>query len=269
VVSNILEAESKRVLNNDTTHQIIEQEILEVKLNGYRVVSPYQHHHRAQELEVVNYLSLGSAAVLEECRQILLPLLHHRPVRFHSSALVFYRVFRRLYPNIKNFISLEVGSEITELSLVWGGLVWETMSFPWGHNTLVRKLMGALNLNTSAAFSALTMHLKQVHNEGTMQNISAVLSAAAGEWKRELEKTIKEFSDYQFLPDNILLVADPRTLNLFKMWLEAPPLLPGLPSNKPINTQILSDQVFKNFCHDESILGSDLNLLAGALFVAV
>jgi hypothetical protein len=266
VVASALAAESQRVLA-DTSHQIIEQEILEVKLNGYWVVSPYQHHHRAQELEVINYLSLGSTPVLEQFKQVLVPLAGNKPLRFHSSALVFYRVFRRLFPTIKNFVSLEVGGEITEVSLVWGGLIWETMSFPWGHHTLMRKLMTTLKLDAGAAFSALALYLKQAHNEAAMQQISAALSVAAGDWKRALAATIKEFSDYQFLPENMLLVADGRVVNLFKAWLEAPPSLTGLPSSKPVRVQVLAEEVFKNFCHDDTVLGSDLNLLAGALFV--
>lgn len=266
LVTSVLAAESERAVS-DKTHQVIEQEVLAVKLNGYHVVAPYQHRHRAQELEIINYLSLGSVPVLEQFKQILLPLVGHTPLHFHSSALVFYRVFRRLFPNVQNFVSLEVGGEITEISLIWNGLIWETMSFPWGHNTLIRGLVKSLNSNTAAAFSSLELYLRQAQNQASTQQMSAALSGAAGEWKRLLAETIKEFSDYQFLPENILLVADKRVAKLFKTWLEAPPALVGLPSTKPVRVQVLAEEVFKNFCHDETILGSDLNLLAGALFV--
>ncbi len=117
--------------------RILEKQIISMKLNGYEIEKPL--NKKARELEVTFFTSFIAEAVIQGVEKILGQYIHVSAIAFASYALASWTAIRDTFPQLTDFIFLDVTGEVTDISITQRSVLSETMSFPIGRNTILRE----------------------------------------------------------------------------------------------------------------------------------
>ncbi len=198
---------------------LLEQRLIKSVLNGYGMDAPYGKEALTAEFSV--FKSFSVPAVTGKIEDTVRQLVHTDHLTFHAFALLGFLAIKSLSIAEDNFMFVDVSGEQTELALVKGGALLETLTFPFGKNRLVRTLKRhtAVPLGGIAALAKLT-----VEGKGTgrlFERSEKVLQEAMYEWQKEFSKTLSNYLRELFLPRLIFLTADDDVTPLFAKALES------------------------------------------------
>ena len=183
---------------------VIEKRIIQIRLNGYEVRDPYGKE--AKTVDISFFISLVPKMVIDRISESTLGALHPKDMRFTSSQLASYSAIRDVFSHRDDFILLEIGGEVSDVSVVKNGLVLETASFPLGRNFLVRRISRALSVTNEGALSLLRLYYGDHADVTVSESLRPVLDNAATEWLGALHTTLVEISGSLSLPQDLLLI---------------------------------------------------------------
>lgn len=241
----------------DRRHIVIDSKITRFILNGYIVSRP--HGQRVRTLELAHYLSIASGAVIEKFKNVIKSACHHEQIEWHSASFAAYAVARDWRPQGANFLLLDVGGEITELSLVWQGLIRESFSFPLGGHAVLRRVVAGGESRASGKSMLALGHART----------GKVLEKAEQQWLANFKTGLETVLPNRFWSGEIvLLTEDPTWNDLFKTWLERATLGEfALPAGR--TTVIpLTFELLRKLVAVETGVGASVNLLVSSLFVS-
>ncbi|MEK7610151.1 MAG: hypothetical protein AAB468_00125 [Patescibacteria group bacterium] len=246
-------------------HEIVDGKIMQIKLNRYATANPYGQ--KASEIEIDNYISIGSTKILDRLRQIAQPLWHRHRLEFHSSSFVFFNLFRDWWHDVPRALLLNIGGEVTELSLVTDGVLAETVSYPLGRNSFFRQLTARLGTILAEAESLMKMYVTTDQHEAAAGKVEAVLGEIRVEWLAAFRELLRAISDNHFLADRIFLLADPVLAPVLASWIKESNFSNLVMMNRPSFEVIMFyDQAWRKLCrHGEKIIPGHY-LLMDALF---
>lgn len=113
-----------------------ESTLMAVLLNGYYMANPYGK--KAKRVELMFLSSLLDASIVERVHEVIKKLYHTRDIYITAFAPVSYSSLQELYPYTKDFLTIQVSDETTDVSFVKNSLLAETLSRPSGLNALSR-----------------------------------------------------------------------------------------------------------------------------------
>jgi len=260
----------REILND--SHELIERKIMQIKLNRYETTTPLDK--TASEIVISHYLSIGSERVLNRFRELFQTYLPHlRPV-FHSFPFAFYIITRdssriglsNELPS-ENLLLLDLGGEVAEISLVANGILWDTLSFPFGRNFLIRHLADDLRTVPEAALSALKIYRRGDANQLANDQTATALTRAGVEWLGHFKTALATLIETHLGTNTLLAVGDPIATPIFLNWIKGESYKDLLVSEKGINSSLLTPQSFRNECSQElRNFGNDLYLLLEIIF---
>ena len=249
---------------NKDAHEIVESVLAKITLDGYEL--PDYHNQLAEELTTHHYLSLASSPILDRFRASIASAWPSAEVRFHSFAYAFYQALLGAAEGKKDFLVLDVGGEISEVSLIWQGVLLNTVSFPLGRNWLIRKLAKTLATTQAEAYSSLKLYHLKTQTPAVIEKINKVLALAKEEWFRVFRGAIEQAIDNSLLPENIFALADPVVIEIFRDWLKGKRFDNLTIGNKNFSVNILPEDIFDRFCNHGSITTHDFTLMVEAIF---
>ncbi|MBI2097847.1 MAG: cell division FtsA domain-containing protein [Candidatus Vogelbacteria bacterium] len=245
-------------------HELIEHKIMAVKLNRYETHRPFGQS--ASEIEFSHYLSLSSKKVLERFRELVAAGRPHRPIVFHTFPFALYAVCRDVF-NSDNVLLLDLGGEVTEISLIAHNILWETVSFPLGSNFLIRFLAEDFKTVPEEALSALRIYQRGSHNKLASERMTGALARAGGEWLKQFKTALAALTETHLGPDEILAVGDQTITPVMIEWIKGASYENLLMTQKGLRASFLSAARLREHCAD---LGSgpfnDLHLLLEMTF---
>lgn len=192
---------------------VIEEKILQTKLNGYSTANPYGKTVKTLELSL--FASRVPAEVLHSIEDLVHKYFPHLPITFHTSPLVSSSVINDVFFHENNFLLVDVTAEVTDLTLVRGGVATETASFPVGRNTLVRALMENAGINSEIALSFLSLYSNDKADLDLKSQVKAVVDSVSLEWKTQLNSVSDSFSKQTLLPGKVFIMALDDVLTFF------------------------------------------------------
>lgn len=191
----------------------VEEKILQTKLNGYSTANPYGKTVKTLELSL--FASRVPEKVLHGVEDLVHKYFPHLPITFHTSPLVSSSVINDVFFHENNFLLVDVTGEVTDLTLVRGGVAIETASFPVGRNTLVRALMENAGVNSEIALSFLSLYSNDKADLDLKNQVSGVVDSVSLEWKTQLNFVLDSFSKRVPLPGKVFIMALDDVLDFF------------------------------------------------------
>ncbi|MEK7552504.1 MAG: hypothetical protein AAB505_00115, partial [Patescibacteria group bacterium] len=245
-------------------HELIEHKVMQIKLNRYVTNAPYGQH--ATEIEISHYASVGTERVLNRLRETFTPYLSGRTLVFHSFPFVFFTISRDLL-NQHSALLLDVGGEVTELSLVANEVLWETVSFPFGRNFLLRRLAIELKTVPEEVISALKIYQRGGHNKLTTERINDALTECRREWLAAFKQALVALSESHFGSSQLWAVGDPLILSILLDWIKQTSYDDLLIAQRAFKTSLLNNEILKDPCAERKIsLTTDSHLLLENIF---
>lgn len=255
VIWNLIEREEAK-LKIDRRHILVDSKTMRFALNGYVVSTP--HGQRVSDLELAHYLSIGDNEILTKFRNIIKGACHHEAIAFHSASFAIFSVVRHLRPADESLLLIDVGGEITELALVWQGIIQKTLSFPLGAHALIREVIATRGLTPAVARS----HLELGQEKKT--------DAVGAEWLDSFMTGISQILQHRFWGGEIILITEDAALGpRFSELLARAPLGKITFSARPVATNTLSREALAPFVGLAPAAKPSLPLFAAAAFVLI
>lgn len=184
----------------------IDRTVIDVFLNGYSV--PEWNGKEASQVEVTCIASMASKALLKEFRYMCSHLVPESDIHFHSSLVLQYRHSLSFAQHDIDHICVNVHDEVTDIICINKQQGISFGSFPIGHRTLERRVMGALSLKSNLSGSALSLHsslaLDHIHSREIIKALERVMSG----WKNEYSEFVKVASPESQMPAYIYVSSD-------------------------------------------------------------
>ena len=192
---------------------VIEKRVIHVSLNGYQIAEPYGKKTRRAEVSFLT--SLAPKVVTDRIAEVSMTAYHPKDTRFFSFSLAAFSMIRDSFHNTDDFVFLDVGGEISEISVVKKGLMLETVSFPAGFRSLVRKVAKEFATTYSEAESLVKINADGNADGALREKIQPVIEEAAREWSVTFHDLLSKLSTRTSLPQDLFANANSDLAHFF------------------------------------------------------
>ncbi len=201
------------------SHEIIENKILRVKLNGYEIKEPIGK--TAQSLSLSQFISVGPKELLNKLELLIHSEKADAKISFHTFSLTAYQTFTRLIDKkYRNFVLIDTGGEITDLLVVADGLLVEHLSFPKGKNYLIRKLAKKMGTVFAEASSSLEIYQSGQASIVLKNRLESALVEIKKDWLGSFKEALAKVTETVFLPENFFILGDDKSDEIFVDFIE-------------------------------------------------
>jgi len=193
----------------------LERKIIEMRLNGYSTGEPYGKE--TENLEIQMFNSVIPVKILEKIESLVSRYFHIENFIFHTFSVASFASIRESFPEIKDFLIVQVGGEITDIVVVKKGNISETISFPLGHNGLLRVLEKICSNHPRCSLEALvTLHRETGATAADKLKVEKAIKETKSLWLDNFNKAISNFSDEAFIPNTIFLFEENPYSSIFE-----------------------------------------------------
>jgi hypothetical protein len=190
----------------DTDAEILEHHIVGVALNGYPTIDPIGKRSRSIEMDMV--VSLSPKTCLDKIKETVAQTFHDTPVRFASFATTSYFVIRDKYPHLDSYMMLDVGGEVSDISIISKGVLKSSVSFPFGYSTVFKELAKKLSIELRDAQELLLLYTTGMLERKRSDSIKKLLATIGDSWSKALRDSISLLPQVFSLPDTVFLTTD-------------------------------------------------------------
>ncbi len=200
------------------TFEVLECKIIEMRLNGYPTAKPYGK--KAKELEIQMFGSIIPARTLQTIENFIGKRFPESRLEFHTFSATAFASIRDLFPELDSFLLVQVGGEVSDVTIVKKGILVETESFPFGHNNLLRTLAKMCrNYPHCTLESLFKLHQEIGIQTADQKRVEAALAETKTSWLEHFNTAISNFSEETFLPKTLFLFEESPYSILFKDFL--------------------------------------------------
>ena len=245
--------------------EIIEVKNINTKLNGYETDDPY--NKKAKKVEISLYVSISAGQVLQTLREKIYKTLRLKNVVFNSFSLAAFDAIRNIHSEKENFIFVDLGGEMTDVSVVRDGILVETESFPLGKNFLLRTISSKLGTVNEDAISSFGLYMEGRTTDMNKSKMSNVIESVGEEWNEVFYKTLKSISVDIMLPGTIFLIADKPFGKLFSEIIKSKRSKKVMFMGETIETIVINSLVLSKFSDFNLNVAKDVFIVAESLFI--
>ena len=192
----------------------IELKNMKTMLNGYAVDNPL--NQKIRELEMDVFIAISPEEIIKKIEYTIGRYFNPQEIKFSSFAFASFSTARDLFSHHENFILIDVGGEITDISVVKKDVLSDSISFPMGYNFIIREFSNALNCTLDEAKSLVSLY-KDGHMEDEInEKFGPIINKIKVEWRKKFEESLFNISNDISIPSNIFLTADKDFEVLFK-----------------------------------------------------
>ncbi len=247
---------------------LLEQALVHTAINGYEVANPAGKWGRL--FETTLFTSLISEKVLRLVEDVFYRIFHIRQIQCFSYALVSWNAVRTLFPDVNNFVFLDVSGETTDLTITVRGAITEIVSFPFGRATILRLLVDSMKTSAETALSLIRMRSDGTLEKGTLAEVEKALQVASDQWTSAFNQTLSAVSKKYNLPKRAFVTVDTTLASFLSGVLNRADIGPAL-FKGPFDVTIVADDTIAPFIqtewHDKTLPGAiDPALALEAIF---
>jgi len=191
----------------------IEFKNIKTMLNGYEMQNPL--NQKVKEIEMNIFISISPEQVLKKIEEMIGKCFHIKDIKFCSSTLAAFAVVRDMYPHDENFLLMDIGGEVTEISMAKKNILRESISFPLGLNFMIRGVSSSLHSPVSEAKSLISLFKDGHAAELIAKKLGSVLDKLKKEWLKSFQESLANLSNDISVPSTIYLIVDKEMADFF------------------------------------------------------
>jgi hypothetical protein len=212
-VKNFEKENEEKYQNIGKSVRIIELKNIKAMLNGYETAKPFGQ--KVKELELTIFISLSAEGVLQKIETTIEKYFHKVSIRFSSFAVAAFTVVRDMEVGKEDFLVLDIGGEITDISMVKKNILRESASFPLGRNFLIRGVAVALGTSLEEASSLITLYGSGHAEEETRVKMKKIMTDLGNEWLKKFQECLANLSNDISVPSRIYMANDKDLADFF------------------------------------------------------
>jgi len=191
----------------------IELKNIKTVLNGYETAKPL--NQKAKELEITIFISTSGEQILKKIEDVIRKYFHSGPIKFSSFTMASFAVVRDMQPSRENFLLIDIGGEVTDVSMVKENILRESISFPLGRNFLIRGVAGRLGCTLSEANSLISLFKDGHAEEATAKKLASIMGQLKAEWLKRFQESLANISHDISIPAIIYMATDKDLADFF------------------------------------------------------
>ncbi len=244
---------------------VVEHQVISLSANGYETENPFGKD--ASELLFLTYTALAEEQVLSRFRSRIRRAFHADEIAMHSFLLAFFSSVRDIPDGEHDFLLVDVSGEVTEVSVVKGGRLSESVSFPLGRNFLARALAAGCGISCREALSLLAVHFSGRGNEDFTKRFLPAVSRVEKEWMGGFEECLSHVAGEAFLPHTTFVAADREIAPWITAAIQDEALYQHTLTAKPFLVNLADEKIFDSYVTFGPGVAKDPFLMVDALFV--
>jgi cell division ATPase FtsA len=195
-----------RYENTTSEPEMIEHLVMGVSLNGYHIEEPLGRHTKSIEMKVL--MSLSPKSLLANIRETLSNTYHHIPVSFSSFVALSFIAVRDRYVHADSYVLLDVGGEVTDVTIISKGVLQSSISFPSGKNLIFNYIATKLEVELRDAKELFNLYMTNALSERRKKKVAPLFDAVQNAWMEAFRNAIATLPEMTIIPSTIFLTAD-------------------------------------------------------------
>ena len=192
---------------------LIELKNMKVLLNGYDTPEPLGQ--KDKELEMTLFVSMSSEQVLNKIKETVGRHFHSKKMKFVSFVLASFSVVREMFAHQDSFLLVDIGGEITDISMIKKDILHDSVSFPIGMNYMTRKVASTLNCTLDEARSYISLYKDKHMIELIGKKFEPIVQKLKADWLKNFQESLAGLANNLSIPSNIFLTVDKNLSDFF------------------------------------------------------
>lgn len=274
LLKKIIQSEETSVLTSDIFStkesdkkigtEVIEEKIIQSRLNGYKVNSVFQKS--VSELELNLLVSVSNTSFIKDMKTSIGKIFGQNKIFFHSFLLCGFSVIRDIYPYKNDFIFIDVGAETTDVCVVTDDVIHKIYSYSLGKNDIIRKISEKTGNPYDMAVSLLNMQCSGNCDEKQIGRNETALNEVILEWTEELYRIFDTLISRNNIPKDIFFSIDDDIINIIGKKMQAYKTAGSILNNDFV-INLINDGAFNNFVNKGKIPVNDARLKECVFFL--
>ncbi len=224
---------------------ILEKNTMNAKLNGYTVEDPIGKS--ALSVEFALFISMSPKQVLEKMDRALRDVVHHADVQYHSSIFSVFTTMRDTFADTKDFLIVDIGGELTDISFVEADVILENASFPCGRNHYSRIVQDELGKSADDTNTMLSLYRDGALEANLQPVLEKAIKKSESVWIKSFSQALATLSSDIFIPPNIFVLVDEEHEKWVKGALDDEALMPYQIAGEKFNVIVIRLPLFKEW----------------------
>ncbi len=193
--------------------RLIEFKNIKTTLNGYETPSPL--NQKANDLEMAIFIAVSGEQVLKNIEDTISKTFHAKNIKFCSFGMVSFTVVRDMFSEEEGFLLIDLGGEVTDISMIKKNVLREAISFPMGTSFMIRGVSVGLDCSPEEAKSLISLY-KDGHAVGTtLKKLDPVMKDLKTKWLESFQKALANLSNDISIPAKIFIAIDKEFSSFF------------------------------------------------------
>ncbi|MFA7285460.1 MAG: hypothetical protein WC011_01245 [Candidatus Paceibacterota bacterium] len=184
----------------------IEMKTMSVNLNGYEVDNP--NDKKAQSLDMSIFISFSEEDFVKKVEEIVGQHFHTDSIKFSSFLMASFVVARDMFINQDKFLLINIGGEVTDISMIKKNVVKDSVSFPVGCNFITRGLAKDLDIHLDEANSFLQAYKDNHISESANRKLNDSIKVLKNDWLKVFQESLNNLSHDISIPATIFITVD-------------------------------------------------------------
>jgi len=246
--------------------ETIERHVMRIALNGYETNNPFGHE--ARSLHAGIFLSVISRATLDEVSRIIKSIFFVDNISFHSFPFVAFDVVRGFVDAPERFLVVDIGGEVTDVSVVSDRILLETTTFPVGKRTIIRAVSRSLKTTADEALSLIRLSSEKRLSNSIDGRVGKNLFDAGNTWVSSFEAALSQIATRIGIPSTLFLSADDDSLSYFSGLVKRESFTQFTMTDEMFSIFPLSPAALNEFCQFDRTSMRDPFLMMESIFAS-
>lgn len=220
LMDSLIEKEIDHVLKQTTddgemlskSFKVVEQQLAQIKLNGYETSDPYGK--KAQSLELSITITLVPKIVVDRFNSVIRRSYGSRTIAVTTGPYAAYVALRDNGGAQADCVIVDVGEEVTDVVFVKNNLFLSQHTFPVGTYELYRTLSEATGSTVEARALVEAYRLKKL-SPGSVRTVEKALKHFSTLWEKALQEVVESGQYGLRFPSACFVTADARFETIF------------------------------------------------------
>ncbi|OGZ43701.1 MAG: hypothetical protein A2719_01250 [Candidatus Ryanbacteria bacterium RIFCSPHIGHO2_01_FULL_45_22] len=202
-------AETKHTFEDDAKKRVTDGEIItftalpqKTHINGYPVEKPVGMTGKI--IETSFYFEATTQGVLNSLKEFFAHQYPHATFHVSSVALANFRSLCALYGNNPGFLIIDIGGEITEVTLTIEGMLEQVTPLPMGHMMLLRETAALLDVSLTDASFIINRYAEHTLESKQETKITSLVTEFQHMWRKKMLIVLTAFTEQYDVPPHIL-----------------------------------------------------------------
>lgn len=234
----------EKYANSGNKVRVLEMKNIKVLLNGYEVENP--NDKKAKKLEMMLFISMSGDDILSSIESVFFRHFHQRIIKFSSFLMASFAVVRSMYEKQNDFLLIDIGGEVTDISMVKNNILRESVSYPIGINFILRNIALSLKCSIEEAKSMFSLYKDGHADQKTKESFDPIIGIIKTEWLKKFQASVANLSNDISIPATLFITIEREYADFFSDIIKT----------EQFNQYTLTESKFKiNFLNAEALHG--------------